>query len=385
MKKIILICLILSPALSQSQWEKMPNGMKPYSTVYSLTANGNTIFAGAGGQYGTPGIFTSTNNGTNWISSGLTYINVFEFAVNGNNIFAGTGGYGVYLSTNNGASWAQTSFNNQTVYSLAIAGNNVFAGVDGNGVYISANNGTSWVQTPLINHTVSSLAINGNSIFAGTFYVNGIYLSTNSGTSWTQTSLNNQNVSSLAANGNNIFAGTWSNGVYLSTNNGTTWTQTSLNNQNVQALIVNGNNIFAGTNGNGVYVTMNNGASWIQRNEGLFPFVTSFCILNNYIFAGTINNTVFRRPLSELTGITPISNEVPSKFSLYQNYPNPFNPSTVIRFQVAWDKFVKLIVYDAQGKEVSVLVNEQLKPGVYEVNFDGVNFTSGIYFYKLSN
>ena len=54
-----------------------------------------------------------------------------------------------------------------------------------------------------------------------------------------------------------------------------------INNQKVTSLIANGNNIFAGTNGNGVYVTMNNGASWIQRNEGLFPFVTSFCILNN--------------------------------------------------------------------------------------------------------
>jgi hypothetical protein len=40
-------------------------------------------------------------------------------------------------------------------------------------------------------------------------------------------------------------------------------------------------------------------------------------------------------------------------------------------------------VYDILGKEVATLVNEQLAPGTYEVDWDGTNYSSGIYFYQL--
>ncbi len=74
---------------------------------------------------------------------------------------------------------------------------------------------------------------------------------------------------------------------------------------------------------------------------------------------------------------------IPERFKLFQNYPNPFNPSTSIKYQVASIKFIKLVVYDILGKEVTTLVNEKQKPGIYEVNFDGSNIVSGIYFYRL--
>ncbi len=82
-------------------------------------------------------------------------------------------------------------------------------------------------------------------------------------------------------------------------------------------------------------------------------------------------------------GITNISTEVPDNFVLYQNYPNPFNPSTKIRFDIPKSSIVKLIVYDMIGREVSVLLNEKIKPGSYEYQWDGSDLTSGVYFYKL--
>jgi len=91
-------------------------------------------------------------------------------------------------------------------------------------------------------------------------------------------------------------------------------------------------------------------------------------------------------------GIKPISTEVPDKFTLYQNYPNPFNPVTKIKFAVPLsplyergDKggFVTLKVYDVLGREVSTLVNEQLSPGTYKVEWDARAYPSGVYFYKL--
>jgi hypothetical protein len=73
---------------------------------------------------------------------------------------------------------------------------------------------------------------------------------------------------------------------------------------------------------------------------------------------------------------------------LYQNYPNPFNPSTKIKFNIASNvrsqtANVKLIIYDIIGREIKILVNEQLQPGTYEVTFDGSALPSGVYFYKL--
>ncbi|MCF8305797.1 MAG: DUF1939 domain-containing protein [Ignavibacteriales bacterium] len=76
--------------------------------------------------------------------------------------------------------------------------------------------------------------------------------------------------------------------------------------------------------------------------------------------------------------------DVPSKFSLEQNYPNPFNPSTNISFSLAEIGFTQLKVYDVLGREVSVLVNEIMKPGTYTIRFNASGISSGVYFYSLT-
>jgi len=82
-------------------------------------------------------------------------------------------------------------------------------------------------------------------------------------------------------------------------------------------------------------------------------------------------------------GITPISTEVPDKYSLHQNYPNPFNPSTKIKFDIAKSGFASLVIFDITGKEIAKLVNQNLNSGTYEFNFNAAALPSGIYFYKL--
>jgi subtilisin family serine protease len=84
-----------------------------------------------------------------------------------------------------------------------------------------------------------------------------------------------------------------------------------------------------------------------------------------------------------ITGIDPVSSEIPSKFELHPNYPNPFNPATMIRFDIAKQTGAKLYVYDILGRVVKTLVNEQLKAGKYEIRFDASSLSSGVYFYKL--
>jgi len=86
---------------------------------------------------------------------------------------------------------------------------------------------------------------------------------------------------------------------------------------------------------------------------------------------------------SQVIGLKILSNEIPKEFKLSQNYPNPFNPITNIKFQMHGVAFAKLIVFDVLGSEVATLVNEELQTGTYEIDFDGSNYASGIYFYKL--
>lgn len=89
------------------------------------------------------------------------------------------------------------------------------------------------------------------------------------------------------------------------------------------------------------------------------------------------------------SGIKSFSNRIPDVFLLHPNYPNPFNPTTKIKFDLPQNargetQDVKLVVFDALGREVATLVNEKLAPGSYEVEFNGRNFLSGIYFFKLT-
>lgn len=71
------------------------------------------------------------------------------------------------------------------------------------------------------------------------------------------------------------------------------------------------------------------------------------------------------------------------EFNLYQNYPNPFNPVTTIRFDVAKAQNVKLVVYDLLGREVKVLFDQFVSPGLVSVDFRADELASGIYIYRL--
>lgn len=75
---------------------------------------------------------------------------------------------------------------------------------------------------------------------------------------------------------------------------------------------------------------------------------------------------------------------LPTEFSLQQNYPNPFNPATNINYQVSSIENVTLTVYNSLGQCVAILVDEQKSPGVYEIKFNGINLSSGVYFYRLT-
>ncbi len=70
-------------------------------------------------------------------------------------------------------------------------------------------------------------------------------------------------------------------------------------------------------------------------------------------------------------------------FSLDQNYPNPFNPVTSISFSLPKQSFVKLKVYNVLGAEVADIFEGVLSAGKHEFRWNGTNYPSGVYFYRL--
>lgn len=75
---------------------------------------------------------------------------------------------------------------------------------------------------------------------------------------------------------------------------------------------------------------------------------------------------------------------LPGDYYLGQNYPNPFNPISIINFQLERKAKISLIVYDIFGREMTRLINDETREANnYNVKFDGTNYSSGIYFYRL--
>jgi photosystem II stability/assembly factor-like uncharacterized protein len=133
----------------------------------------------------------------------------------------------------------------------------------------------------------------------------------------------------------------------------------------------------------GMICTTSDATNWINRV--LENNTAYFCI--DYIDANKVfigGNSRITSSINTSTSVSPISNEIPDRFSLKQNYPNPFNPVTKINFNLKSSSFTSLKIYDSMGKEVESLVNENLSTGSYSVDFNASKLTSGIYFYTLT-
>ncbi len=70
-------------------------------------------------------------------------------------------------------------------------------------------------------------------------------------------------------------------------------------------------------------------------------------------------------------------------FKLFQNYPNPFNPSTTIRYYVPSSGYLKIGLFDVLGNEINTLLDKEVQSGTYEIEVDGSNLASGMYFVKM--
>lgn len=82
-------------------------------------------------------------------------------------------------------------------------------------------------------------------------------------------------------------------------------------------------------------------------------------------------------------GDVAVSQDVPQEFALQQNYPNPFNPATEINFGLPEASHVRIVVFDALGRQVMELLNQSVPAGTHRVAFDASSLPSGVYLYHI--
>lgn len=389
MKKNILLLIIIFSSAIHADWE-LTTSATSNDLLYVLFVNSNTGYAC--GDLGT--IIRTTNGGQNWTShvTGTNEI-LTSMAVNPSNINVvyAAGFNGTLLKTTNaGNNWALQNVGglyNAIVFKDANTG--IAAGIGGI-VYRTTNAGTNWVNVDpgigLI--TISSLYIGGGVIYGGCSS-GKIIKSTNNGLNWT----NYQTPSSFGfysiyfPNDVTGYAVDNTGKVFKSSNSGVNWSQISVHSGTKYTITRNGIDMFmCGVQGK-IIKSSNNGVNWITQTTGTsIDFYCMQFVNQNFGFAVGEGGAVYRTTNGgEPIGINVISNEVPDKYSLSQNYPNPFNPVTKFKFQVNESTPVEITIYNSEGKQIEKLLNSVLSAGYYEAEWDGTNYPSGVYFYRLKS
>ncbi|MCC6866802.1 MAG: T9SS type A sorting domain-containing protein [Ignavibacteria bacterium] len=325
--------------------------------------------------------------------------------------------------------------NNSFQNNVSIAGNN---GV----VLVSSNTGLNWVtKTPVTsanlnavdhNYWLFAVGDNGTILYANEMFT-GSLVSRNSGTTRNLrgvviSSVNNQKIIVVGDKGT----------ILRSTDTGNNWENVSIPDTSFNFYAINqknanqlnsGDRFIAVGSGGRIYKSTDIGATWQQKTSGTTNTLRSVYFLN--LDSGTVvgdNGTIrfttnggetwftdpfFNSPSSRnyrsvscihmqsrtfsamsdsifivsddpvYLGINNVSTEIPKAFSLSQNYPNPFNPVTNIKFSVSKNSFVKLTIFDINGREVETIVNQNMHAGTYNADWNASGFSSGVYFYKL--
>ncbi|MBL8016453.1 MAG: T9SS type A sorting domain-containing protein, partial [Ignavibacteria bacterium] len=220
------------------------------------------------------------------------------------------------------------------------------------------------------------------------------YQSSDNGITWSNLNgLSFFNTITFHSEPGKLFAGTI-HGAWISTNNGLNWIHriAGLSPDPYNSAFIRVNGILITSlkfGGSGMYRSSNDGELWENFDQGL-PFLSSIddlVLFNNRILAAA-SDGIYQRNISDLTGLSTLSGEIPGSFSLEQNYPNPFNPATKFRFSIpasaGSDLNVRAEIFDITGKQSGILFNSAVTAGTYEAAFDGTGYSSGIYFYKLS-
>ncbi len=373
---------VFRSAGAAAKWTMASSGITKVR-VTTLMTSGNTVYAGTEKD----GVFYSTDNGTRWtqVVSGLTRDRIYSLAVNGPTVFAGTDSMGVFRLADISAGWSavgSTIIKNVPIFDMSAIGPAVFA-KSTSAVFRSTDNGERWAAAgPGFPRGAGlSFALKNNALFTGAD--SGVFRSTDNGTSWTaaDSGLADKKILSLAALDNALFAGTYLNGVYLSTDNGAIWTKSTMEwSFSIDELVTAGGTIF-GMSSTSIFLSTDSGKKWTSVHAGIGPAqFASLAVNNDMLFAGTLSDGIWRRPLSEIiTGINTVQQKKMSKAGFTLLAPGTNNPHTTIAFSLPDPERVSITIFSISGKKIASLVDRNLGPGPYEYRWNTMNVAPGCY------
>ncbi len=405
MKKLIYtlasILIITSCIYAQSGWILQTSGTT--ENLYAISCVDSMIAFAAGGN-GT--ILYTTNKGDLWsnkISGTSEPLLGVDFIDANNGIAVGWNGI-IIRTTNGGINWTTIANGGVSRLDYVIFINqSILVAVGGEGTILrSTNGGLNWFSQ----YSTTTLGLCG---------VHFIDVNIGTAVGWNATIVRTTNGGNTWVSQNNPLTGTFldlwgvfftnantgivsgENGtIFRTTNGGSNWITINFTGDNrldnyglwdvyfgdAQTGMIVGDSI----NGHGILLkTTNGGITWAKQSDNSTPSLNGICMVGaKNAFAIGYNGKILHTSTGgEPIGIKPISNEVPDIYNLSQNYPNPFNPVTKIKFEIPKNNYVTLKIYDALGQEAATLVNEKLAPGTYEIDWNGSNYPSGVYFYRL--
>jgi hypothetical protein len=362
------------------------------TTLFGVSA---TVFDAVGNQVVPGKIFTSSDFGRSWSQSdsGISNLSMLSLSMNGPSILAGSWDNGIYHSTNNGMTWvsANDGLPATTVYNLWIDKSVILAGT-ADGVWkrplselvpqyqlIKGNAGWNLFSVPLVTPdplkftlfptaTSPAFAFNGTYILSDTL-VNGVGY-------WLRFS--NQSL--------NYITGSLLNTLEIPVISG--WNMIGSISEPILASTIASkkgglitSRFFGYSAGYTMVDTILPGYGyWVKIDQDDTLVLSSQTSPRSAKCIRIV-------PTAELPPPPPNRESQPSglpqSFSLSQSYPNPFNPSTTIQYQLPADSKVILKVYNLLGQVVAELVNEVETVGYKSVEWNAVNFSSGVYFYRL--
>ena len=375
---------------------------------------------------GTDLVYKSTNKGSSWNGTGSGTFNgdpLLSLSVADNNqnfVYAATAPIdhpaNIYRTTNGGTNWVNITQNLPDRYPMDIDANPndpdtayiVFSGFGTSHLFKTTDAGNSWIDKGAGLPDVPTSAVVVDPDYPDRIYVGndlGVFVSLDGGDSW-QT-FNDGLVDAVIVMDLNISP---SNRMLRCVTHGSGVFERPLISGSVPVELAS----FSATlRNNGVFLNwmtateINNKGFEIQKSQipdfngqynweqiGFVPGFGTTTEQHSYSFTDKnipAGKYLYRLKQVDYDGSYKYSNEVevtinsPVMFSLSQNYPNPFNPTTNISYQLKEKGYITLKVYDALGKEVSVLVNGNQSPGQYTVSFNGKNLPSGVYIYSLQS
>jgi photosystem II stability/assembly factor-like uncharacterized protein len=393
------ISLLLTVFNLSAQWQTIQTSTSNNLADISII-NPNIIWVS-----GDNAILKSTDGGQSWLTintpTGGWIYHIFAIDVNIAWCTGDNSGSSIFKTIDGGMNWTMqvyspTQFINGIHFFNQNTGILLTDPTQGEfGFFITRNGGSTWYRhstglsgTVLLDNCLG--ALDTNLVWFPGQTQNGkrlFKLSGGLGNNWVSYAfLNNLNMSHVVFKDFNTALATQGYNVQISTNGGMTWViqnNSALNTMPTNFILIPGTDwIFA--NGGTIFRMSYDLCSTWQPvvNLQIAPtFGWMRALDTNNIYLAGANGKIYKYNF-DYYGIEENSTTV-RQFYLYQNYPNPFNPVTRIDYEILKTAYVRLSVYDFLGREVKILVNAVMSSGRHEVEFNGTNLPSGVYFYKL--